>query len=127
MFKNPGESEAYTNHDQQRETETPNYIVTSAFLPTLLATSYLPLVTLLSRDFEHVNPTKRNGPYSAATTRMGRAATTTRFPQISFISFTHCLVFLDTCLYINLLFEHIFHTHNPLMSLILQESQHIKF
>jgi hypothetical protein len=101
--------------------------VISVFLPALLATSYLPLVTLISlRDFEHVNPTKTNGFYSAATMRMGPAATTNRFPQISFIPFTQWLVLLETYLYLNVLFEHNFHTHNPLMSLILPESQHIK-
>jgi hypothetical protein len=86
MFKKPRESEAYTNHDQQRYTETPRYLVLSMFscLP-----SYLPLVTLTSlNDFEHVNPTKRNGFYSAATMRRGPTATATTFPQISFIPFT---------------------------------------
>jgi hypothetical protein len=54
----------------------------------LLATSYLPPVTLISlSESEHMNPTKRNDFYSAATMRMGPAATTSRFPQISFITF----------------------------------------
>jgi hypothetical protein len=84
MFNMPREPEAYTNPDQQRENETPSYRLLSVFLPALLPTSYLALVTLISlSDFEHVNPTKRNGFYSAATMRMGPDATTNRFPQIS--------------------------------------------
>jgi hypothetical protein len=38
---------------------------------------------------------------------MGPPMTTSRFPQISFTPFTQCYVFLDTCLYLNVLdFDH---------------------
>jgi hypothetical protein len=85
MFKMPRESEAYTNHDQQKGTETPSYLLLSVFscLP-----SSQPVTLISLSDFEHVNPTKRNGFYSAATMRKGAAATTSSFPQIYFIPFT---------------------------------------
>jgi hypothetical protein len=66
MFKEPCESEAYTNHGQHKETNSTLSSVISVLLPALLAISYLPLVTLISlSDFEHVNPSKRNGFYCA--------------------------------------------------------------
>jgi hypothetical protein len=111
MFKKPRESETYTNHDQRRETETPSNL--------LFATCY----TDIAKWIWTYKSNQEKWFLFCCHHENGSCCDNQQVPSNIFYNLHAVTCFLRD---LNVLFEHNFQTHNPFISLILQESQHIK-